>query len=320
MRRNFTPERPVRSERTSLFVPAARWDMIEKAASSSADAVAIDLEDGVAPDRKTLGRIHVVKALRELDFGRRIRTVRINGVDTRHAYRDLVDVVEAVGHQLDLVMIPKVNGPEDVAFVDRLLGQIELAFGFDEPIGIEAQIETAAGFLAVREIARSSPRLEALVFGPGDFAASMGMPTSGIGAFDEHDESYPGHRWQSPMQAVVAAARVNQLRAIDGPYAAYTDQPGLERSARIARALGFDGKQVIHPSQIAPVNRIFSPTEAEVSHARRVVDACDAAARDGRGTASLDGTMIDLASVRIARVVLERHQRITSDTSTESNG
>jgi citrate lyase beta subunit len=303
-------DRPVRSERSSLFVPAARWEMIEKAAASDADAVCLDLEDGLAPDRKALGRTQVIKALGELDFGRRTRTVRINGVDTAHAYRDLVDVVEAVGDRIDLLMVPKIQEPADLLFVDRLVSQIELARGFSRRIGLEGQIETAAGFLAVREIARASPRLEALIFGPGDFAASMGMPTSGIGAFDEHDELYPGHRWHAPMQAIVAAARANGLRAIDGPFAAYTDEAGLERSARIGRALGFDGKQAIHPRQLGPINRTYSPTELEVAHARRVVEACDAAAREGRGTAGLDGTMIDLASVRIARVVLERHKRL----------
>ena len=140
----------------------------------------------------------------------------------------------------------------------------------------------------------------------------MGMPAATIGVFDEHDEAYPGHRWHAAMQTIVAAARANGLRAIDGPYAAYQDPIGLERVARIARVLGFDGKQCIHPAQLRPVNQIFSPTAAEVEHARRVVDACDQAAREGRGTASLDGTMIDIASVRMAQVVLERERRITT--------
>jgi citrate lyase subunit beta/citryl-CoA lyase len=305
--------RPIRSERTSLFVPAARWDMIEKGSTSAADAVCLDLEDGVAPDRKALGRINVVKALRELDFGPRTRMVRVNGVDTQHTYRDLVEVIEGAGDRLDVVMVPKAQSPADLLFVDRLLTQIELAKGFRSRIGIAAQIETAAGLLWIREIAAATPRLESLIFGPGDFAASMGMPTSGIGAFDEHDEQYPGHRWHTAMQMLVAAARAHGLRAIDGPFAAYQDAAGLDRSARIGRALGFDGKQAIHPGQLDAINRIYSPTEAEVAHAARVVEVCDAAAAEGRGTAGLDGTMIDLASVRIARVILERHRRLTSN-------
>lgn len=311
MRVEVRPGAPIRAERTTLFVPSSEWRMIEKAARSPADAVCLDLEDGVAPERKAAGRANVVRALGELDFGRRIRVVRINGVDTPHCHRDLIEVVEGAGDRLDLVMVPKVGSAADLALVDRLLSQLEPRHRRVEPLGIEAQIETAAGFVWLREIAGASARLEALVFGPGDYAASLGMPTSGIGAFDEHDAAYPGHRYHAPMHAIVATARAHGLRAIDGPYAAHTDPAGLERSAAIARALGFDGKQCIHPGQLEPVNRIFSPTAAEVAHARRVVEACDAAAAAGRGAASLDGTMIDLASVRIARAVLARHERIT---------
>jgi citrate lyase beta subunit len=287
--------------RTMLFVPAARWPMIEKAAQSAADAVCLDLEDSVPPDEKAAGRANCVRAFRELDFGRRIRMFRINGLDTSFAYRDLIDVVEPAGDRIDLVMLPKAGRPRDVHFVDTLLTQMGAA-----RVGIEAQIETASGFLYAREIAESSPRLAALIFGPGDYSASMQMPSASIGETDAHDEIYPGHRWHAVMHTIVAAARANGLRAMDGPYAAFKDAAGFERSCRIARAMGFDGKQCIHPSQLAAANAIFSPTAEEIAHAERIVGAYEAAVAAGRGAVNLDGRMIDAANIRMAQVVLER--------------
>ena len=201
-------------------------------------------------------------------------------------------------------MLPKTGAASDVAFVAKLLSQIEAHRGFARRIGIEAQIESAAGFTWVREIAQASPRLTTLVFGAGDYAASMRMPAAGIGTFDANDELYPGHRWHAAMHAIVAAARANGIACIDGPFSDYRDLEGFERACRIARSMGFDGKQCIHPGQISIVNRVFSPTEQEVAYARRVVDAYDAGAADGRGAVSLDGRMIDEANVRMARVVL----------------
>lgn len=294
--------------RSMLFVPASNPAVIAKAAASAADAVCIDLEDSVPPTEKVSSRRNVSAALADLDFGRKLRIVRINGLETPYAYRDVIDVVEAAGQHIDLVMIPKVGSPDDVRFVDRLLTQIEMQRSpMPRRIGIEAQIETAAGFVWLREIALASPRLRSLIFGPGDYAASMRMPSAGIGASDEHDALYPGHRWHAAMHGIVAAARATGIRCMDGPFAAYTDSVGFERSCRIARAMGFDGKQCIHPSQIATVHAIFSPTADEVAHARRVVDAYDAALASGRGAASLDGAMIDEASVRMARVMLDHH-------------
>lgn len=306
-----------------LFVPASRPDMIAKALRSAADAVCIDLEDAVAPADKAAARKNVAEAYVTLgprdprragsadqeDRGAGAGTLtmfRINGLDTQWAYRDLMEVVEAAGRQIDLVMLPKANSARDVEFVDTLLTQMESACGIERPIAIEAQIETAAGFVNAREIAKASPRLEALIFGPGDFAASMGMPLANIGEADANDELYPGHRWHAVMQTIVAVARANGLRAIDGPYAGYKDAAGFERSCRIARALGFDGKQCIHPSQIAVVNATFSPSAEEIAHARRVIDACELAAAEGRGAASLDGKMIDAANIRMARATLAK--------------
>jgi citrate lyase beta subunit len=304
-----------------LFVPASRWAMIVKAAASDADSVCIDLEDSVPADQKAASRANVVRAFTELDFGRRTRMFRMNAVDTEFAYRDLVEVIEAAGDHLDLVMLPKAGSAADVQFVTTLLSQIEAHKSFSRQIGIEAQIESAAGFTWVREIASASSRLEALIFGAGDYAASMRMPASGIGTFDETDELYPGHRWHAAMHAIVAAARTNGLRCIDGPYSDYGDLAGFERASRIARALGFDGKQCIHPTQLATANTVFGPTDAELAHARRVVDAYNIAVADGRGAVSLDGKMIDEASIRMARVVLDRvaepHQPLTTRANTQ---
>jgi len=305
----------MRLERSTLFVPASRPEMIEKALRSAVDAVCIDLEDAVAPAEKPQARGNVAAAYNrpEVAGGRLIRMYRINGLETPFAYRDAIEVLEAAGGNIDRIMLPKVSAPRDVQFVDTLLAQIESACGLARRIAIEAQIETAAGFLNCREIAQSSPRLEALIFGPGDFAASMGMPATNIGELDGSDALYPGHRWHAAMQTIVAAARANGLHAIDGPYAGYKDAAGFERSCRIARAMGFDGKQCVHPSQIALANAIFGPSPEEVVHARRVVEAYESAAKEGRGAVSLDGKMIDAANTRMARVTLEQAEWIARE-------
>lgn len=304
--------RPIRLTRSMLFVPASRPDMIEKATRSAADAICLDLEDAVAPDQKAAARTHIVDALQSLDFGPRVRMMRINALDTPFAYRDVIEVVEAAGQQLDLLMLPKVQRPEDVHFLDTLLTQIEANIGIDPPIGIEAQIESASGFLWAREIAQSSSRLEALIFGPGDYAASMQMPLANIGEFDEHDALYPGHRWHAVIHTVVAAARANGLRCMDGPYANFRDETGLAEVAQIAKAMGFDGKQCIHPAQLTTVNTLFSPASAEVERAQAVVNAYEQAMAEGRGAISLDGKMIDAANLRMAQMVLARYRAIQS--------
>ena len=303
---------PVRLTRSMLFVPGSRPAMFAKAAASGADAVCLDLEDSVLPDEKAAARANVVRALQEIDFGRRVRMVRINSLDSDYADRDVTDVMEAAGEHVDLVMVPKVGSAADGAFVDDLLTRIETARTRSQRVGIEAQIESAAGFLYVREIASASPRLESLFFGPGDFAASMQMPASAIGELDAHDAAYPGHRYHAVMLTIVAAARANGLRCMDGPYAGYTDTAGLIRACEIAIALGFDGKQCIHPGQLATVNAAFSPSDEEVARATALVQAYESAIAEGRGAASFQGRMIDAASLRMAQVTLRRHALIQS--------
>ena len=299
----------LRITRTVLIVPASSPAMIAKAAASDADAVCIDLEDAVAPDQKAAARGHVVEALRSLDFGGKTRAVRINGLDTPFAYRDVIAVVEAAGAFVETLVVPKVSGADELRFVDRLLSQIEGATDLARPVGLEALVETAAGLLNLREVATASPRLEALIFGSGDFAASMQMPLDTIGGFDAHDALYPGHRWHHVMQSLVTAARAHGLRAVDGPYAAFKDADGLDRACGIGRALGFDGKWCIHPAQVAGVNAAYSPTAAEIGWAREVTTAYDAALAAGRGAVSVAGKMIDEASLRACRQVLDRARR-----------
>ena len=293
-----------------LFVPGSRPDMMAKAAASQADAVCLDLEDAVVPDLKAESRAHVIRALQMIDFGRRVRMVRINSLDTDYADRDLMEVIESAGDRVDVVMLPKAGSAADIEYVDSVLTKIEEARGIRQPIGIEAQIESAAGFLYIREIASASARLEALIFGPGDFAASMQMPAANIGEMDEYDAIYPGHRYHAVMLTIVAAARANGLRCMDGPYAGYKDTAGLKRACEIARALGFDGKQCIHPAQLPIVNAAFSPTDAEVARASALVKAFDEAIAQGLGAAAHDGRMIDAASLRMAQVILRRRDLI----------
>ncbi|MDS4060591.1 MAG: CoA ester lyase [Candidatus Contendobacter sp.] len=297
-----------RLERSVLLVPASHWGMIQKTATARADAVCIDLEDAVAPDEKEASRANVVRAYRELDFGNKLRMFRMNGLDTHFAYRDLIEIVEVAGDRIDLIVIPKVNRPEDVYVVETLLGQIESYKKYSRPIGIEALIETALGCVNIREIAACSERLEGLVYGPGDYAASVRMPMESIGELDENDRIYPGHRWHHIMHSIVSAAKAYNKRAIDGPFAGIKNAEGLVQACRIGRAMGFDGKWCIHPSQIETVNQTFVPSEKEIDWARTVLNEYEAALREGRGAISVKGKMIDVASLRMCRAIVERAQ------------
>ena len=295
----------MKAARSLLAVPATRRKMAEKALASAADAVFLDLEDAVAPDSKAEARKDIVCALKELEWRGRPTVFRANALDTPYFYRDLMEVVEGAGDSLDAVMVPKVNRPEDLCAVSILLSQLELAMDLEKGrIEIEAQIESAEGLANVDSIARATGRLTALHFGPGDFAASVSMPQTSIGVMDEWDEAYPGHRFHYAMQRIVVAARAAGLRVLDGPVADYGDEEGLRRSCLIARSLGFDGKWCIHPAQIAVVNDTFSPTDKEVDWARKVVVAYDEANAEGSGSVSVEGQMVDAASIKLARNTL----------------
>ena len=279
--------------------------MVEKALASDADAVFLDLEDAVAPAEKPAARGKVVRAITELDWRGRQAVYRMNALDTAYFYRDLIEVLEEAGQSLDVIMVPKVERPEDLYVVDTLLRSIESNVELEPgSIKLEAQIESAGGLVHVDAIARATERLEALHFGPGDYAASLRMPQTSIGTPDEWDEVYPGDRFHYAMQRIVVAARAAGLRAIDGPVADYRDEEGLRKSCLRARALGFDGKWCIHPAQIEVVNEVFSPGQKEVEWAKKVVAAYEAAGSGGLGSISVEGNMIDAASIKMARNVL----------------
>ena len=292
--------------RSLLAVPATKRKMVEKALASDADGVFLDLEDAVAPNDKAAARGDIVRALTDLDWRGLPKLFRANALDTSYFYWDLIEVVEQAGDSLDAVMIPKVNRPEDLHAVAVLLTQLELATDLDVgKIRLQAQIESAEGLTNADAIARATDRLEALHFGPGDFAATLRMPLTSIGVMDEWDEAYPGHRFHYAMQRIAVAARAAGVRVLDGPVADYSDEEGLRESCLLARSLGFDGKWCIHPAQIPVVNEAFSPTEEELEWARKVVVAYEEANAVGSGSVSVDGQMVDAASIRMAQNTLD---------------
>ena len=294
-----------RLQRSELAVPGSNPDMFNKALNSVADYVFLDLEDSVAPSDKPQARKNIIEALIDIDWRRNGKTIsfRTNGIDTQYMYRDVVEVVEKAGKHLDTILIPKVGVPADIYMVDALLTQIEKAVGITEPIGIEALIETALGISNVESIAASSRRLEAMHFGSGDFAASCQAPTLEIGGLNP---DYPGDQLHYAMSRIVVACRAYGLRPIDGPYGNFKDPEGLEAAAKRASALGYEGKWAIHPSQIDLANRVFTPSKEEVTKAERIMEAMEQATRDGKGAVSLDGRLIDIASIRMAEALIAK--------------
>ena len=298
--------RAYRPRRTTLAVPASNPRFLIKARELAVDEVFIDLEDAVAPAEKEQSRAVVAQSLRDGGWGTKTRAVRVNDVRTGWAYRDVVDVVEQAGEWLDTIVLPKVSGPLDVAWLDLLLSQIEQATGLAAGrIGIEAQIEDAAGLAAVNAIAAASPRLQALVFGPADFMASLGMRSLTIGA---QPAGYAlGDAFHYAHLRILVAARANGLQAIDGPFAAIRDLDGLKASAASAAAIGFDGKWVLHPGQVEVVNAEFSPSQADYDRAELIIEAYEYYTNiQRRGAAMLDGEMIDEASRKLAMVAAAR--------------
>jgi len=313
---SFTQYKPakLRVQRCELAVPGSNPKMIEKAADSAADYVFLDLEDAVAPDDKFQARKNVIEALNDIDWAGKGKTVsiRINGLDTHYMYRDVVDVVEQAGDKLDTILIPKVGNPADVYMVDAMVTQIEEAKGFSNRIGLEALIETALGMANVEAIATSSPRMEAMHFGVADYAASNRARTVNIGGLNP---DYPGDQWHHAISRMTVACRAYGLRPIDGPFGDFNDPDGFMLAARRGAALGIEGKWAIHPSQIELANEVFSPPEAEVTKAHRILEELAKAAAEGRGAASLDGKMIDAASARMAENVVRAAEAIAAKNS-----
>jgi malyl-CoA/(S)-citramalyl-CoA lyase len=287
--------------------------MLEKAPDLGADITMLDLEDAVAPDDKEQARRNVIDALREQDWSRCSISVRINGLDTHYCYRDIVDVIEHAGEHVDTILIPKVSCAGDVHFVATLLSQVEGAVGLERPIGIAVLIETAIGMVNVDEIALACPeRMEAMVFGVADYAASIQSHTTSIGGIDPNYAVGPdlGDQWHYPLSRIAVTCRAHGLRPIDGPYGDFTDPAGYVAAARRAAVLGYEGKWAIHPSQIPLANDVFTPHEHLIDRTHRIIAAMRDAARDGKGAVSLDGRLIDAASIRMAENLLAKLELI----------
>ena len=322
----FTIEQaPARLNRSELAVPGSQPQMFEKAAKSAADVVFLDLEDAVAPDDKAQARKNIIQAIGDIDWGNKSLSVRINGLDTHYMYRDVVDVLEQAGDRLDLIMIPKVGTASDVYAVDMLVTQVETAKGRKKRIGFELIIETALGMQNVHEIAAASKRNESLHFGVADYAASTRARTTSIGGAnadyavltgpldDGSRQTHWGDMWHYATARMVVAARANGLRPVDGPFGNFSDADAFRAAARRAAVLGCEGKWAIHPSQIALANEVMSPSEAEVSRAKRILVAMKEAEAQGKGAVSLDGRLIDYASIRQAQVLVEKAAQIAAN-------
>lgn len=315
------PQATPRLHRSELAVPGSNTGLFEKAATSAADIVFLDCEDAVAPDDKEQARKNIIAALNEIDWDRKTMMVRINGLDTHYMYRDVVDIVEACP-RLDMILIPKVGVAADVYALDMMVTQIEAAKKREKKIGFEVLIETALGMANVEAIAQSSPRLEAMSFGVADYAASTRARTTVIGGVNPDygvlsDKDAGGNRqyfWADPWHAaqtrMMVACRAYGLRPIDGPFGDFSDPDAFNAAANRVAVLGYEGKWAIHPSQIDLANKVFTPSDAEVSKARRILAAMDEAAKAGKGAVSLDGRLIDIASIRMAEALLKKADAI----------
>ncbi|MCY3673442.1 MAG: CoA ester lyase [Paracoccaceae bacterium] len=311
-------ETKARINRSELAVPGSQSKFFEKALNSPADVIFLDLEDAVAPDQKAQARKNIIEALNDLDWSSKTVSVRINGLDTHWMYRDIVDVVEQAGQFIDLIMVPKVGTSSDVYALDMLITQIETARGFDNRIGLELIIETALGMQNLAEIAGASTRNESLHFGVADYAASTQARTTNIGGPNPNyviltdpigndlRQEHWGDMWHYALSKMVVVARANGLRPIDGPFGDYSDAEGYKAAAYRASALGCEGKWAIHPSQIVLANEVMSPSEEEIAKARKIVAAMARAEEEGMGAVSLDGKLIDYASIRQAEALISK--------------
>ncbi|MEE8498986.1 MAG: CoA ester lyase [Kiloniellales bacterium] len=324
---SFTIVEPARARlnRSELAVPGSNPALFEKAAASAADVVFLDLEDAVAPDDKEQARKNIIAALNEVDWGDKTMSLRINGLDTHYMYRDVVDVIEQGGERLDLIMIPKVGTAADVYALDMLVTQVEDAVGRKKRLGFEHIIETALGMANVGAIAAASKRNESLHFGVADYAAStkarttvIGGPNALYGVLTDPEEDgaardyHWGDMWHYAVSHMVVAARAYGLRPIDGPFGDFTDAEGFIAQANRAACLGCEGKWAIHPSQIALANEVNSPSEAEVTKAKRIIEAMEQAQKEGKGAVALDGRLIDIASIKQAEVMVKKAEQVAA--------
>ena len=310
------PAPVARPNRCQLFGPGSRPAIFEKMAASAADVINLDLEDSVAPDDKPAARLNIIEAIGSVDWGQKWLSVRINGLDTPFWYRDVVDLLEQAGDRLDQIMIPKVGCGADVYAVDALVSAAETAMGRKKPIAFEVIIESAAGIAHVEEIAAASPRLQAMSLGAADFAASMGMQTTGIGGTQEnYYMTHDGQRhWSDPWHwaqaAIVAACRTHGVLPVDGPFGDFSDDEGFIAQARRSATLGMVGKWAIHPKQVALANEVFTPSEQQVTEAREILAAMEQAKADGAGATVYKGRLVDIASIKQAEVIVRQSEMI----------
>ncbi len=318
------PAAPARPNRCQLFGPGSRPAIFEKMAASAADVINLDLEDAVSPGDKPQARRNIIEAINDIDWGTKTLSVRINGLDTPFWYRDVVEVLENAGERIDMIMIPKVGCAGDIYAVDALVSAIEAAKGRRKKIAFEVIIETAAGLQHVEEIAAASPRMQAMSLGAADYAASMGMQTTGIGGTQSNyymlqnkEDAGDGPRarhwadpWHHPTVAIVAACRTHGLLPVDGPFGDFSDEDGFLAQARRSATLGMVGKWAIHPKQVALANSVFTPSEAQVAEAREILAAMAQAESEGQGAAVYKGRLVDLASIRQAQVIVRQAELI----------
>jgi malyl-CoA/(S)-citramalyl-CoA lyase len=310
------PTAPARPNRCQLFGPGSRPAIFEKMAASAADVINLDLEDSVAPSDKDSARANVIKAVSDIDWGQKTLSVRINSLDTPYWYRDVVDLLEQAGERLDQIMIPKVGCAGDIYAVDALVTAIETAKGRGKKISFEVIIESAAGLVHVNEIAGASPRLQAMSLGAADFAASMGMQTTGIGGTQENyymlqdGQKHWSDPWHWAQTAIVAACRAHGVLPVDGPFGDFSDDEGFRAQARRSATLGMVGKWAIHPKQVAIANEVFTPSREAVAEAREILAAMDDAKARGEGATVYKGRLVDIASIKQAEVIVRQSDMI----------
>ncbi|MFA3919043.1 L-malyl-CoA/beta-methylmalyl-CoA lyase [Ruegeria hyattellae] len=313
------PAAPARPNRCQLFGPGSNTKLFPKMAASAADVINLDLEDSVAPSDKDAARANVIEALNTVDWGTKYMSVRINGLDTPYWYRDVVDLLEQAGDRLDQIMIPKVGCAEDVYAVDALVTAIERAKGRAKPISFEVIIESSAGIAHVEAIAASSPRLQAMSLGAADFAASMGMQTTGIGGTQENyymlreGEKHWSDPWHWAQAAIVAACRTHGVLPVDGPFGDFSDDEGYIAQAKRSATLGMVGKWAIHPKQIALANQVFTPSDEAVTEAREILAAMEQAKANGEGATVYKGRLVDIASIKQAEVIVAQSDLIAAN-------
>ncbi|SEN48197.1 beta-methylmalyl-CoA/L-malyl-CoA lyase [Roseovarius tolerans] len=312
------PPPPARPNRCQLFGPGSNTKLFEKMAASAADVINIDLEDSAAPTDKDVARKNTIEAINSVDWGKKTLSVRINSLDSPFWYRDVVDLLEQASDRLDQIMIPKVGCGEDIYAVDALVTAIEAAKGRKKRIGFEVIIESAAGIAHVEAIAAASPRMQAMSLGAADFAASMGMSTTGIGGTQENyymlheGAKYWSDPWHWAQTAIVAACRTHGLLPVDGPFGDFSDDEGFRAQSRRSATLGMVGKWAIHPKQIALANEIFTPSDAAVAEAREILQAMEEATARGEGATTYKGRLVDIASIKQAEVIVKQAEMIAA--------